>query len=138
MNAAEKLQMMVDAKQMSIREFALEIGLENAQSLYNILAEKNGISRKIARLISERFPDIDYNSIIDEGTQVQIKNKGINIQSKDSTFSVNEDSTTELKKEIERLKEENLMLKTELNLYRKREETYLKLISAGTHETKKS
>ncbi|NQU86974.1 MAG: helix-turn-helix transcriptional regulator [Mariniphaga sp.] len=137
---SEKLQDILDETRMNAREFAKEIGLDSPQSLYNILNGKHNISNKLARKIAERFPHVaDYESII-YGENVQIKNKGINIQSENSEINVKHVKEEKQKSELEILKKEIAYLKTmnknfkkEIDEYRQREKTFLMLLN----ETKK-
>ncbi|HBZ35294.1 MAG TPA: hypothetical protein DEO33_02550 [Rikenellaceae bacterium] len=136
MKDSEKLQQLIDVLKMAPSQFAKEIGYDNPQIIYNVLHEKNGISRNLARLISDRFPDVvTFDDLIGDKF-VQFKNKGVNIQSTSSTITVSDQKTGKARDEIELLKAENIRLKTlvellerELDGYRNRESLFMNLIA---------
>ncbi len=43
---------------LSVNAFALSVGLKRGENLYQIKAEKNGISRELATLIAAKYPQI--------------------------------------------------------------------------------
>lgn len=136
MKDSEKLQQLIDLLKMAPSQFAKEIGYDNPQIIYNVLHEKNGISRNLARLISDRFPDVaTFEDLIGDNF-VQFKNKGVNIQSTSSTITVSDQKTVKARDEIEQIKAENIRLKTlvellerELDGYRNRESMFMNLIA---------
>lgn len=135
MKDSDKLQQLIDALRLSPSQFAKELGFDNPQIIYNILHEKNGLSRKMARLISDRFPDIATFEELIGDSFVQFKNRGVNIQSTSSTITVSDksqntnDEVKLLKAEIVRLKTLVDVLERELNGYRNRESIFMNLIS---------
>jgi len=135
MKDSEKLQQLIDSLRLSPSQFAKELGYDNPQIIYNILHEKNGLSRKMARIISDRFPEVvSFEDLIGDNF-VQFKNKGVNIQSTSSTITVSDQSVISndevglLKAEIVRLKTLVDVLERELNGYRNRESMFMNLIS---------
>jgi hypothetical protein len=135
MTDREKMQNLIDATRMTMREFALEIGLDSAQPIYDIMSEKYGISKRMARLISDKFPELVTFEDLRPSGKVQIGNKGVNIQADNSTISTTADSKEALKVENRLLRETIKRLEKELDEYRSREKTFLNLL---THEAKKS
>jgi hypothetical protein len=135
MTDQEKITQLIEATQLSIREFALSVGLDNGQPIYDILNGKYGISRRMARMISAKYPHLVSFEDLSKGGQVQIANKGVNIQANNSKINMAPENTESLKIENQMLRETVKRLERELDEYRAREKTFLSLIS---HEAKKS
>lgn len=49
---------------ISKRRFALEIGFKTADTVYNIINKKHGITRKTAKMITTRYSNISYDFLI--------------------------------------------------------------------------
>lgn len=136
MKDSEKIRQILEILNMNSREFALELGHSNAQVIYNILQEKNGISRKMARTILHKFPDIPAISDLLVERNVQIHNRGVNIQAQSSKINMDDKRSRGLQDEITTLKAENTKLKQlvellerEIEGYRNRENVFINLLS---------
>ena len=91
MKDSEKIETIIAALKMNPREFALSLGFDNAQIIYNILHEKNGLSNKLARIITQTFPDLVSYEDLTKGDKIQIKNEGVNIQADRSDIKITPD-----------------------------------------------
>jgi len=136
MKDSEKIKQILETLSMNPREFALELGHSNAQVIYNILQEKNGISRKMVRTILQKFPDVPAISDLLVERNVQIHNRGVNIQAQSSKINMDDKRSRGLQDEITTLKAENTKLKQlvellerEIEGYRNRENVFINLLS---------
>lgn len=127
MKDSEKLRAIMNGAMLNVTEFAEKIGLDGPQILYNILGDKHRISKKVARMIVSTFPDlVSFDEIVDESKQVQIGNKGTNIQSKDSNVNISDNDNLKLKYQF--LQEKIAMYEQELKDCKEREKMYLNII----------
>lgn len=136
MKDSEKIETIIAALKMNPREFALSLGFDNAQIIYNILHEKNGLSNKLARIITQTFPDLVSYEDLTKGDKIQIKNEGVNIQADRSDIKITPDPNALLKNEIKQLKSTIQLLEREIQEYRNREKTFMNLLTS-LNEAKK-
>lgn len=136
MKDSEKIRQILEILSMNSREFALELGHTNAQVIYNILQEKNGISKKMVRTILQKFPDVPAIADLLVERNVQIHNRGVNIQAQSSKINMDDKRSRGLQDEITTLKAENTKLKQlvellerEIEGYRNRENVFINLLS---------
>ena len=135
MKDSAKLKSIIESVQMSTAEFATEIGLGNAQNLYNILWGKYGISKKVARMIANRFPEIiSYEDIISTDVVIHRKHTGTSIEALES--DINFDTEQKFERENKKLKEKIKWFEEELEVFRKREKNWLTLIDKLEKEIK--
>ena len=136
MKDSEKIKQILENLSMNPREFALELGYNNAQIIYNILQERNGISKKMVRNILNKFPDVPGLTELLVERNVQIHNRGVNIQAQSSRINMDDSRSRGLQDEITTLKAENTKLKQlvellerEIEGYRNRENVFINLLS---------
>lgn len=58
MNDSERLKFVLDSTQMNPNSFAKSLGKERAQGIYDVLNGKVGISKKLAKEITNIYPTI--------------------------------------------------------------------------------
>ncbi len=63
-NHWERIEKVIQWRQTNVKQFAEQIGLSRPDLLYNIKSGKNGISRRLASVISDRFADIDMTWLL--------------------------------------------------------------------------
>lgn len=61
MSDKEKIEKLLRHLKMNAKDFAASIGLKNPNRIYHVLNDRNGLSRELARVISEKYPQIDYD-----------------------------------------------------------------------------
>lgn len=59
MKSWERLEAVIHWTGLSTHAFAMEIGLKRSENLYRIRREKNGISKKLAEIIGNRYKEIN-------------------------------------------------------------------------------
>ena len=63
---------------MNVKSFAESIGLKRADRIYNILNEKNGVSTELAKLISLKYNDVNYDWLLTgEGEMIKMQGKSL-------------------------------------------------------------
>ena len=74
-NGWERLESVIRWSGMSTHAFAMDLGLKRSENLYRIRREKNGISKKLAELISNRHPEISRSWLLTgDGTMLISEN----------------------------------------------------------------
>lgn len=59
MKAWERLEEVIKWTGLSTHAFAMELGLKRSENLYRVRREKNGVSRKLAETIVQRYPEVN-------------------------------------------------------------------------------
>jgi hypothetical protein len=75
MTESEKIKLIIDYSKMSRRALGIELGYKDGSFLFHVLKGRNGISRNLARKITDLFPEISYNWLLkDEGEMLKEPN----------------------------------------------------------------
>ena len=136
MTDSEIIQQTLDHQRLSASEFASEIGLTSNQTIYNILKGKHGISRRLAKKITDKFPEISYDYLRGKSENIQNGGAGsVNIQGVSSKVKTGHIGNTK-ETEIKFLKEKIKTLEQQIEEYRAREKNLMKLLlkSGGENE----
>jgi len=129
MTDAQIIEKVVDYSKMSQREFALEIGLSNAQTIYNVIKGKHGISTNLAKMITDRFPEISYDFLRGRNENIfQSGDNSVNIQGVNSKVKTRDISASGKINEIQTLKKEVKRLQQELKECKEREDKLMTLL----------
>lgn len=129
MTDAQIIENVVDYCKMSQREFALEIGLSNAQTIYNIVKGKHGISANLAKMITDRFPEISYDFLRGRNENIfQSGDNSVNIQGVNSSVKTRDIGTSGKINEVQALKKEVKRLQQELKESKEREDKLMTLL----------
>ena len=68
---AQRIQLIIDYSKMSRRALGIKLGYSDGTFLFHLLNGRNGISAKLAKNITDKFPELNYNWIIKgEGTML--------------------------------------------------------------------
>jgi hypothetical protein len=51
---------LLDELRMNTQQFALSIGLNRPDRVYHVLRGRNNVSKDLANLITEKYPDVNY------------------------------------------------------------------------------
>lgn len=134
MEDSQRLQIIIDNLKLTPNAFSKEIGLERPEIIYNVLKGKNGLSRKLASLITTKYTNISYAWLLSgEGSPFvenvlnepmaeysnELKDNSINdllkqIKDKDRLIATLEELKDRYKLELEKLTKENEQLKEEI------------------------
>src|SRR5690554_5140974 len=129
MTDAEILQKAIDSQQLNAAEFAAELGLYGAQPLYNVLGGKYGLSPKMKRKIVERFPDISYDFLNGQTSNVQTGGDySTNMQNIHGKMKVSNMGNLSAEAELKFLRKEVERLNKLIDDYREKEKKYLDLL----------
>ena len=105
MNSSDRLEEILRHLQLSPNKLSIELGLKNNVKVYHIKNGRNEISSGMAKLISDKFPELNYNWLLTgEGQMLK------------SESSINPNKTTmESKTLIDELKDRISSLEKQLN-----------------------
>lgn len=73
MSDSERLNKLLNYLKLSIADLAKALNLANKTRLYNISQGRNGISKDLAKIITDKYTEINFNWLVD-GTGQMLKN----------------------------------------------------------------
>lgn len=74
MTDSERLQRVLEFKKLNVAKFAREIGLSNRGVIDHVLKQRNKISEEFASKVIEKYPDINYNWLLNgSGEMINIE-----------------------------------------------------------------
>lgn len=115
-----RLTTVINSQGLKVHPFALEIGMKKSQSLFAILGKRQKITPRIAKMICNRFPDVNYVWLLTgEGEDQQfpiLTNLNVKQQNQSEIIRHLMDELEMAKELIKILKENNENLKNENTL----------------------
>lgn len=75
MTDPQKIQAIIEYSKMSRRALGIELGYTDGSFLFHVINGRNGISVKLAKKITDQFPEISYDWLLKSKGQMFVEEK---------------------------------------------------------------
>jgi len=100
----KRIKELIKRKGISANKFAIDLGMEQTQRIYNILGEKTGVSVDILQAILKKYKDVNARALILGGGDIESPESQSEVSLLRENIRAKDDLIVSLRAQIELLK----------------------------------